>query len=82
MNTINATTGNNPRKERKVANVLYIAIGMAIVAGLAIFFIMGRNQASLSPYKSDSVHSAAPDSTPGTQGKPGTIPDSAAPQDR
>jgi hypothetical protein len=83
MQTINATTGHSPKKERKVAGVLYIAIAIAVIAGLAMFFILGRNKAALNPYQSDSVNAVAPDVVPGDTQKPGTVPDpNANPSDQ
>jgi cell division protein FtsN len=79
MQPINASTGSNARKERNVANKLYIAIAAAIIVGLALFFLIGRNQTSMNPYTSGQQNSAAPDTAPGTNtGKPGTIAEPVA----
>ncbi|RYZ84712.1 MAG: hypothetical protein EOP06_17595 [Proteobacteria bacterium] len=83
MQPVNSTTGHSPAKERKVARVLYIAIAVAVVAGLAMFFIMGKSRSDMNPYQTNDSNTAAPDSAPGTTEKPGTVPDPAAPnQDR
>ncbi|RYZ78562.1 MAG: hypothetical protein EOP04_29445 [Proteobacteria bacterium] len=83
MQPVQSTTGHSPAKERKVARALYITIAIAVVAGLAMFFIMGKNRTDMNPYQTNETNTAAPDTAPGTQERPGTVPDPAAPnQDR
>ena len=72
MATISSTTGHNPRGERKVAGILYIAIAVAVVVGLVVFFMASRHQ-ELDPYKADRVESTAPDAVPGTGGGPAAV---------
>lgn len=83
MQPIDSTTGHSPAKERKVARALYITIAIAAIAGLAMFFIIGRSRTDMNPYKTDDMNTSAPDSAPGATEKPGTVPDPSAPnQDR
>jgi len=82
MRPISSTTGHNPEKEKKVARALYITIAVAVLAGLVMFFVMGKSRPEMNPYKSDEINKSAPDSIPGSTEKPGTVPDPAAPIDR
>lgn len=83
MQPINSTTGHSPVKERKVARALYITIAIAVVAGLAMFFILGKSRSDMNPYQTNDANTSSPDSVPGSVKSPGTVPDPAAPnQDR
>ena len=83
MQSINSTTGHSPVKERKVARALYITIAIAVVAGLAMFFILGKTRSDMNPYQTKDANTSAPDGVPGATKKPGTVPDPSAPnQDR
>lgn len=60
MSIIDTTTGHSPKAERSVARILYVCIAIAVVAGLALFFVVGQGSNSLSPFKSDSPTQEAP----------------------
>lgn len=60
MSIIDTTTGHSPKAERKVARILYVCIGIAIVAMLALFIVVGQGDRSLNPTKSDNPAQEAP----------------------
>lgn len=64
MSIIDTTTGHSPKSERKMARILYVSIGVAIVAILAMIFIIGPQNSSLSPFKSDDPTKEAPVESP------------------
>ena len=51
MSIIDTTTGHSPKSERRVARVLYVSIAVAVVAVLALIFIVGQDN-TLNPFKS------------------------------
>lgn len=63
MSIIDTTTGHSPKSERRTARVLYLSIAIAIVAMLALMFVVGQDR-SLSPFKSDDVTKEAPVESP------------------
>lgn len=60
MSIIDTTTGHSPKAERKVARILYICIGVAVVAILALVIVMGQGNRSLNPFESDNPAQEAP----------------------
>lgn len=64
MSIIDTTTGHSPKSERRVARVLYATIVIAVVAILALIFIVGGQQDSFSPFKSDDPMREAPVESP------------------
>ena len=51
MSVISATTGHNPKEERKVARILYIALAIAVIVGFLVAIGMSRHQ-NLDPSNS------------------------------
>lgn len=64
MSIIDTTTGHSPKAERNVARILYVCIGVAIVAVLALVFVVGTGSNSLNPFKSDNPAQEAPVQSP------------------
>lgn len=62
MATLNTSQSpnQNPREERKVAGILFLAILGAIAAALAVYFV-ASNFEPLNPYKANRPGSTAPD---------------------
>ncbi|KYG66419.1 hypothetical protein AZI86_05050 [Bdellovibrio bacteriovorus] len=64
MSIIDTTTGHSPKAEKKVARILYVCIGVAVVAVLALVLIVGGGSNSLNPYKTDNPAQEAPVESP------------------
>ncbi len=58
-NPVSATVGHSRTEERKVAKMLYISIGAAILLGIILFALLGHKK-ELSP----TQHTTAPASGP------------------
>lgn len=54
MSIIDTTTGHSPKSERRVARILYVCIGVAVVAVIALILIVGQGSRSLNPFKSSN----------------------------
>jgi hypothetical protein len=63
MATLNTSTSpkQNPREERKVAGILFLAILAAIVAAFAVYMVASNSTQRLNPYESNRAGSTAPD---------------------
>lgn len=64
MSIIDTTTGHSPRAEKKVARILYISIGVAVAAVLALAIVLGGGSNSLNPFRSDNPAQEAPVQSP------------------
>jgi hypothetical protein len=65
MSIIDTTTGHSPKAEKKIARILFICIGVAVVAVLALSLIVGQGSSSLNPFKSsDPANKEAPVESP------------------
>lgn len=53
MSIIESTTGHSRKKERKVAKILFLCIGIAVILGL-LFSLLAGGDKSLSPLKSET----------------------------
>jgi hypothetical protein len=60
-------TGHNPRGERRIARGLYIAIFVAVIVALGVFFFAGYHR-QLNPYETDRPNATAPDVRGGAPG--------------
>lgn len=63
--------GHSPKKEKKVANWLYVCIGVAIVIAFAVIFMSGGTAIKQNRDSAASAESAQTTSAPAT---PETIP--------
>ena len=59
MSIVTSTTGHSAKGERHIARILYAAIVVAVLAGLAFFFLVGQKD-NLSPMKTDDPSKSAP----------------------
>ena len=64
MSIIDTTTGHSPKAERNVARILYVSIGVAILAVLTLALVIGGGSESLNPFKSDNPAQEAPVQSP------------------
>ena len=51
MSLISATTGHNPKEEKQVARILYIALAIAVIVGFSVAMGMSRHR-NLDPANS------------------------------
>jgi hypothetical protein len=79
MSIVDATTGHNPREEKKVAKLLYIALAIAIVVGFAAALMMSQNR-KLNPAQSEPTSQAIPQSDAASGGAPAPAEGSPANQ--
>lgn len=63
MATLNTSTSpnQNPKEERKVAGILFLAILAAIAAAFAVYITASNTTRRLNPYESSRAGSKAPD---------------------
>lgn len=68
MNMIDATTGHNRQQERSVAKVLYIALVVAVLAGMLFFFFVGQKRTMNPTIRHETAPAATPsDSATGSE---------------
>ncbi len=62
MATLNSSTGTdqNPKQERNIAGILFLAIMFAILCAAGVYFVASSHQ-KLDPYQSSRPESTAPD---------------------
>jgi len=63
------SSGHSAKGERKTAGIIYIALTIAVVAGIVVAFLMSYNK-DFDTQKAESPAVTAPDSAPG-EARPG-----------
>jgi hypothetical protein len=62
-NPVTATVGHSPTEERKVAKMLYIAIGAAVLLGIILFALLGHKK-ELNPSQTTTPATSGPTADP------------------